>query len=160
MIISSLCCEWLFPCWYWFIISINDVKVMRKWVKRKNKQKKRQNKSSVFFPVEIIWPHTAVSLKSTSSAPPQVTFPPSLWNRSRDKGPKNLLHWERTSCGRANQTRSSEKGSGAGLPRRIFYDTFLLHYAEGKANHIFLHARPRHHDTCFLCHMHVREEEQ
>lgn len=46
--------------------------------------KKRQNESSIFFPVEIIWPQAAVSLKSTSSAPPQVTFPLSLWNWSAE----------------------------------------------------------------------------
>ena len=71
----------MFSCWYRFIFSINGVKVMRRWGKRKTREKEIQNNSSIFS--QLKWSdHTW--LFPYNQPPPQGTFPPTVWNPSAE----------------------------------------------------------------------------
>lgn len=71
-----------------------------------------------------------------------MTFPTSLWKRSAEiEALRSSSIGSARLAAAAHQTRSSSRRSGAGLPRRYFYDTFRLHYAEDDANRIFPHSR-------------------
>lgn len=69
------------PFWYETIVSIEQVKEIRKTGK-----KITQNRI-LLFPVDIMWPHWAVSSKNfTPHVKYKVIFPPCLWNpENKDK---------------------------------------------------------------------------
>lgn len=121
--------------------------MIQRWCKSEGKREKKRETKQVFyfFPSWIDLTTHGCFLKMNLQRSTTGDISNQLVEPERtDKGPQILLHWERTSCGRAHQMCSSSSGPVAGLPRPFFYDTFRLHY--GDTNRIFLHAgtSPRH----------------